>query len=1005
MTKKYEFKWVIPVPEELKEGCSFDRWFETKDIQDYEKDCTFKVDEYGFFLYWKSEDREGNAIELCQVSDVRAGGIPSDSKLLDKIAKKHGVDAYNLDKKSLTICSNTDYIKITYHHIICPDANTASIWLKGLRDITHNVKANNICPMMCLKKHWMRLCFSVDAKGNIPIKVIAKTFASGKTEKLVYQSLSEIELPGDKTATIEKDEFTFDKFYKLYHKVCPRNDIEELFETITDGKNDTISMSQLTQFLNDKQRDPRLNEILYPLYTEKRALEIINDYEKEEEVKAQQSMSLDGLMRYLMSDENAPVFLDRLDTYMNMDQPLSHYYINSSHNTYLSGRQFGGKSSVEMYRQTLLAGCRCVELDCWNGKEPDEEPIVTHGMAMCTEILFKDCIMAIRDCAFVASDYPVILSFENHCNRVQQFKLAKYCDEIFGDLLLKEPLPEYPLEPGRTLPTPNALRKKIIIKNKRMPPEVEKCELELFWKGELTIENEPNEDPNTVKEVPLDNLLNGECSALPLEDNSLMSLETSQSVEGSEIPIPNYSGSTTNVHPWLSSMINYAQPIKFSSFQIALDKNICYHMSSFAETAGMNLLKQQAVDFVNYNKRQMSRIYPKGTRADSSNYMPQVFWNAGCQMVSLNFQTSDLPMQLNQGKFEYNGSCGYLLKPDFMRRLDKDFDPFADASVDGVVAATVAVQVIAGQFLSDRKIATFVEVDMFGLPSDTVKNEFRTRIVPNNGLNPVYNEEPFVFRKIVLPDLAVLRFAVYEEGGKLIGQRILPLDGLQKGYRHILLRSEANFPLSLPMLFCNIDINIYVPDGFENFMDFLSDPKAYAGNQIGPMKSSCDNRDSIPGLKKDNSKDLLDEPKALVFESVTLESIKNEKQFAKIARKQSKDLEILKKKHTKERLAVQKSQNATIDKLIKGRSNFDIRNDVAIKTAINEQSHQWTEMLNRHKKEEWDILKQQVEENKETMKKLMESVQANQMKQLEEKQERWVFIFKSYFFFYIFLYS
>lgn len=47
-------------------------------------------------------------------------------------------------------------------------------------------------------------------------------------------------------------------------------------------------------------------------------------------------------------------------------------------------------------------------------------------------------------------------------------------------------------------------------------------------------------------------------------------------------------------------------------------------MSSFAETTGMNYLKSQAIDFVNYNKRQMSRIYPKGTRADSSNYMPQV---------------------------------------------------------------------------------------------------------------------------------------------------------------------------------------------------------------------------------------------------------------------------------------------------------------------------------------------------------------------------------------------
>lgn len=54
----------------------------------------------------------------------------------------------------------------------------------------------------------------------------------------------------------------------------------------------------------------------------------------------------------------------------------------------------------------------------------------------------------------------------------------------------------------------------------------------------------------------------------------------------------------------------------------------------------------------------MSRIYPKGGRVDSSNYMPQIFWNNGCQMVSLNFQSPDLGMQLNMGKFEYNGNSG-----------------------------------------------------------------------------------------------------------------------------------------------------------------------------------------------------------------------------------------------------------------------------------------------------------------------------------------------------------
>ena len=117
-------------------------------------------------------------------------------------------------------------------------------------------------------------------------------------------------------------------------------------------------------------------------------------------------------------------------------------------------------------------------------------------------------------------------------------------------------------------------------------------------------------------------------------------------------------------------------------------------------------------------------------------------------MVSLNFQTPDLSMQLNQGRFEYNGNSGYLLKPDFMRRDDRIFDPFAETPVDGVIAAQCSVQVISGQFLSDKKVGTYVEVDMYGLPTDTIRKEFRTKTVPANGLNPVYNEEIFCFRKV-----------------------------------------------------------------------------------------------------------------------------------------------------------------------------------------------------------------------------------------------------------------
>lgn len=51
--------------------------------------------------------------------------------------------------------------------------------------------------------------------------------------------------------------------------------------------------------------------------------------------------------------------------------------------------QLAGNSSVEMYRQVLLSGCRCVELDCWKGRTAEEEPVITHGFTMTTEISFK----------------------------------------------------------------------------------------------------------------------------------------------------------------------------------------------------------------------------------------------------------------------------------------------------------------------------------------------------------------------------------------------------------------------------------------------------------------------------------------------------------------------------------------------------------------------------------------------------------------------------------------
>uniref|UniRef100_A0A8B9BBU4 1-phosphatidylinositol 4,5-bisphosphate phosphodiesterase n=1 Tax=Anser brachyrhynchus TaxID=132585 RepID=A0A8B9BBU4_9AVES len=853
MAKPYEFNWQKPVPSFMQDGAVFDRYEEESFV--FESNCLFQVDEFGFFLSWKSEGKEGQVLECSLINSVRFGAVPKDPKILTAL-EAVGKSENELEGRIVCVCSGTDLVNISFTFMVAENTEIAKQWVEGLGSIIHNFRANNVSPMTCLKKHWMKLAFLTNTNGKIPVRSITRTFASGKTEKVIFQALKELGLPSGKNDEIEPAAFTYDKFYELTQKICPRTDIEDLFKKINGDKTDYLTVDQLVSFLNEHQRDPRLNEILFPFYDTKRAMQIIETYEPDEDLKSKGLISSDGFCRYLMSDENAPVFLDRLELYQEMDHPLAHYFISSSHNTYLTGRQFGGKSSVEMYRQVLLAGCRCVELDCWDGKGEDQEPIITHGKAMCTDILFKDVIQAIKETAFVTSEYPVILSFENHCSKYQQYKMSKYCEDLFGDLLLKQPLETHPLDPGKALPSPNDLKRKILIKNKRLKPEVEKKQLDALKKmmeaGETAAPVNILEDDNEeeIESADQEEEAHPEYkfgSDLTVDDygqKEAVAISVKKAVEDSEqennkkglvtvedeqawMASYKYVGATTNIHPYLSTMVNYAQPVKFQGFDVAEERNIHHNMSSFNESVGLGYLKTHAIEFVNYNKRQMSRIYPKGGRVDSSNYMPQIFWNAGCQMVSLNYQTPDLAMQLNQGKFEYNGSCGYLLKPDFMRRPDRTFDPFSETPVDGVIAATCSVQVISGQFLSDKKIGTYVEVDMYGLPTDTIRKEFRTRMVMNNGLNPVYNEESFVFRKVILPDLAVLRIAVYDDNNKLIGQRILPLDGLQAGYRHISLRNEGNKPLSLPTVFCNIVLKTYVPDGFGDIVDALSDPKKF----------------------------------------------------------------------------------------------------------------------------------------------------------------------------------
>ncbi|XP_066510277.1 1-phosphatidylinositol 4,5-bisphosphate phosphodiesterase beta-2 [Hoplias malabaricus] len=829
--KRYTLK-EPEVKDYLVKGERFTKWKEDSSRTSH---VTMKVDPKGFYLYWINQSKEMEFLDMATIRDTRTGKYAK----LPKQPKVRNV--FNMDfpdsnhlTKALTIVSGPDMVNLTYHNFFAAKDKVVQNWADDILAIVYNPQRANACRQVFLDKLYVRLSLHTSKDGKIPVKHIYKMFPADK--KRVESALAAAHLPKSKFENIKPDVFTEAAFKTFIANLCPRPEIYEIFTSYSTKP--YMTKENFTKFLYEKQRDSRLNEELYPPLRPEQVKALIDKYEASSNANRGQ-ISPEGLLYFLMGPETTPVVLDKLAQCHDMSQPIPHYYIKSSHNTYLTAGQFSGVSSPEMYRQCLLAGCRCLELDCWKGKPPDEEPIITHGFTMTTEILFKDVIEAIAESAFKTSKYPLILSFENHVDSVkQQEKMANYCKTIFGDALLTDPLEKYPLKAGQQIPSPAELIGKILIKNKKNSAPEAKT-------GQNNVKKTPSpdqqqgaiNDPNQTAQTPQDSQsehtaqqANGEVTEEPEEQEE----QEEQDEEKMKNSDEGTAGQEVTAYEEMSALVNYIQPNKFISFEHSKKKNRSYAISSFVETKGESLISKSAVEFVEYNKRQMSRIYPKGTRMDSSNYSPQPFWNAGCQMVALNYQTMDFPMQLNMALFEFNGRTGYLLKHDLLRRNDKKFDPYTDR-IDTIVANTLTIKVYSGQFLADKNVKTAVEVEVIGLPGDP-KRKFRTKWSPvPNAINPVWNEEPFVFEKILCPDMASLRIVAYEEGGKFIGHRIIPIDAIQSGFHHICLRSESNMPLTLPALFVYIEVKDYIPAAFADFTDALFNPV----KSTKPAKQEC----------------------------------------------------------------------------------------------------------------------------------------------------------------------
>ncbi|CAJ1080567.1 -phosphatidylinositol 4%2C5-bisphosphate phosphodiesterase delta-3-A-like [Xyrichtys novacula] len=523
-----------------------------------------------------------------------------------------------------------------------------------------------------------------------------------------------------------------------------------------------LSTVDLRDFFKDQGEDASLTH----------AQSVILTYELNAWAQKNQLMTPNGFTMYMLSKENCVFNPDHTRVYQDMRRPLSHYFINSSHNTYLTKDQLTGDSSTEPYIRALNHGCRCVELDCWDGDKG--EPVIYHGHTLTSKVPFVEVIETINEYAFKVSPYPVILSLENHCSVEQQTVMARHLRSILGDKLLTKPLSG--LDPHK-LPSPEDLKGKILVKGKR---------------------------ERTVDEVAYSS------SDLSSSDEEASRSEGKPRAKKEE---KKSQPAVSKLSPELSELVVYTRSVPFKGFEQAA-KNPATDMSSFSESEALRLVKDSGTHFVRHNSHQLSRIYPSGQRLQSSNYNPQDMWNGGCQIVALNFQTPGEQMDLNHGRFLQNGQCGYTLKPPFMCQPDSTFNPENVGGGPGHKPALLTVKVISAQQLPKPewdKPSSIVDpqvwVEIHGAPIDNDKK--KTHHVDNNGFNPRW-DCTFNFT-VHVPDLALVRFMVedhdYTSSNDFLGQFTLPFTNLRAGYRHVRLRKVDGSSLSPASLFVHIKVS------------------------------------------------------------------------------------------------------------------------------------------------------------------------------------------------------
>ncbi|CAH1179228.1 unnamed protein product [Phaedon cochleariae] len=400
-------------------------------------------------LIWKRVVTTNNptndgSVDLGEVKEIRPGTGSKDFEKWPDESKKS-------ENKSFIVFYGSEF-KLKTLSIAALSEAECTLWIKGLK---HLVDDTMKAPYPLQIQGWLRREFYAmeSSRETINLKDLKSFFPKKMSTNKLREMFNEVD-------TRKRGEIGFDDFANLYQKIMFEEGMgSDLFDKLSQYSSNLkiISLQDVESFLVHEQNDPLGND-------DRAVSQFICDFLKDPQREIQEPyFTVPEFLDFLFSKQNDVWDPTKNTVYQDMSKPLSHYWISSSHNTYLTGDQLSSESSVEAYVRCLRMGCRCIELDCWDG--PDGYPFIYHGHTLTTKIKFVDVIKTIKEHAFATSEYPVILSIEDNCTLPQQKKMASAMQEVFGDLLLT-----YPVEKNETkLPSPLSLRRKILLKHKKLP--------------------------------------------------------------------------------------------------------------------------------------------------------------------------------------------------------------------------------------------------------------------------------------------------------------------------------------------------------------------------------------------------------------------------------------------------------------------------------------------------------------------------------------------------------